>query len=226
MALYENTSWAPYLIPDDLLVSNATFEQLPFQISPSDIPAKPPDEHIPSRHPTPTDEMPYSVILAVIIVLFALGTFSYSRLKRRSLLDNLNRKNIFEHIKSNPGIHFKKLLRELNFQPGAMSYHLNVLEKGEFIKSIQDGNYRRFYLYGAKSDLRIVLTTVQLRILSVVDERPGISQSKISRTIGSNRMLVNYHIKILMDAGILSLEKSGRESQCYTTNAAAYYLTG
>jgi len=185
---------------------------------------------VPIRTPIkrPVEELPYISIAVVITVIFLviLAVFSYTRLKRRSILDNLNRKNIFEYIKENPGVHFKKLLRELDFQPGAMSYHLNVLEKGEYIKSIQDGNLRRFYLYGTKSDFKIALTTIQLRILSIVDERPGISQVKISKTIGKNRMLVNYHIKILKEAGILSLEKSGRESLCFTTNIAASYLAG
>ena len=187
-----------------------------------------PSQDLGSKTPDGRETFPYATlgVIGAIIILVALGSFSYTRLKRRAILDNINRKNIFEYIKANPGIHFKALLRELSFKPGAMSYHLNVLEKGEFIKSIQDGNYRRFYLYGTKSDLKIALTTIQLRILSVVDERPGISQAKISEAIGKNRMLVNYHIKILADAGVLSMEKSGRESQCFTTDSAANYLTG
>jgi predicted transcriptional regulator len=176
-----------------------------------------------------TDEDPFSmmtlVIAGAIILILVVGPFAYTRLKRRSILDNLNRKNIFEYIKTNQGVHFKKLLRELNFQPGAMSYHLNVLEKGEYIKSIQDGNYRRFYLFGTKSDLKIALTTIQLRILSVVNERPGISQSKISDLIGKNRMVVNYHVRILTDAGIIAMEHSGRESQCFTTEITENYLS-
>jgi predicted transcriptional regulator len=187
------------------------------------------DKWLPGEQVTPSDEWNLYAILGLVIatvVLILMVTFSYTRLKRRAILDNLNRKNIFEHIKANQGVHFKALLRELNFKPGAMSYHLNVLEKGEYIKSIQDGNYRRFYLFGTKSDLKIALTTIQLRILSIVNERPGISQSGISKTIGKNRMLVNYHIKILADAGIISLERSGRESQCYTTGNAETYLTG
>jgi DNA-binding MarR family transcriptional regulator len=165
-------------------------------------------------------------VISVIILGVILSSFGYSRLKRRSILDNLNRKNIFELVKGNQGIHFKKILRELDFKPGALSYHLNVLEKEEYIKSIQDGNLRRFYLFGTKSDLKIALTSIQLRILSIVDERPGITQSGISKSIGTNRMLVNYHIKILIDAGILSLERSGRESHCFTTDNAEYYLAG
>jgi predicted transcriptional regulator len=164
-------------------------------------------------------------IIGGIIVITAIGTFAYTRIKRRNILDNINRKNIFEYIRTNQGVHFKKLLRQLNFQPGAMAYHLNVLEKGEFIKSIQDGNLRRFYLYGTRSDFKIALTSIQLRILSIIDERPGISQSKISELLGKNRMLVNYHIKILDDADLISMEKEGRVSKVFTTGNAETYLS-
>jgi DNA-binding transcriptional ArsR family regulator len=102
----------------------------------------------PIKPETRTDEIPVIVLTAIggFIVIIVIGIFSFTRLKKIKMLDNLNRKNIFELVKANPGIHFKKILRELDFQPGALSYHLNVLEKGEYIKSIQDGNYRRFYL--------------------------------------------------------------------------------
>jgi predicted transcriptional regulator len=180
-----------------------------------------------SEKPGPKEFIPLIVLQVIggVIVIAAIGTFAYTRIKRRNILDNINRKNIFEYIRANQGVHFKKLLRKLNFQPGAMSYHLNVLEKGEYIKSIQDGNLRRFYLYGTKSDFKIALTSIQLRILSIVDERPGISQSKISELIGKNRMLVNYHIKILDDADLISMEKEGRVSKVFTTGNAETYLS-
>jgi len=216
---YSKSIWLPYL-----LLGGDTFGEFSLELNLENIPDRPPgvDGQI------STDGFPFFTltIICTVVILLVLGTFSYSRLKRRSILDNLNRKNIFELIKRDPGIHFKKILRELNFKPGALSYHLNVLEKEEYIKSIQDGNYRRFYLFGTKSDFKIMLTSIQLRILSVVDERPGISQTKISDAIGKNRMIVNYHVKILLDAGILSLEKNGRESQCFTTGNAEGYLTG
>jgi predicted transcriptional regulator len=68
--------------------------------------------------------------------------------------------------------------------------------------------------------MRIRLTAIQLAILGIVDQSPGISQSNISKNLGRNRMIVNYHIKILRDANMLSLEKVGRESMCYTTEIA------
>lgn len=222
--VYENGDWLPYnetQSPFEVfhgiyqLDEDTLPETVPYPILGGDVP-----------EPDVTEDEDYSTLVyaGALIVIVLLGAFSYSRLKRRSVLDNLNRKNIFEQIKTNPGVHFNQLLRDLDMQPGSMSYHLNVLEKKEYVKSIQDGNYRRFFLYGASTDLKIALTSIQLRILSIVDERPGITQTKISKSIGKNRMLVNYHIKILRDAGILNIERSGRETLCYTTSAAMVYL--
>ncbi len=218
--VYENGTWMPYdKTEDPMLIS---VPPPGFQLNLDDLP---PDGR---ATPITQDGFHYSTMVVVggFVVLMIFGAFSYTRLKRKHILDNLNRKNIYESIKANPGIHVKALRRDLNLKPGTLSHHLNVLEKEEYIKSRQDGMYRRFYLYEAKSDLKIVLTSIQQRILSAVNERPGSSQSNISRTIGSNRMLVNYHMKILRDAGILAFEKSGRESLCYTTSISMFYLPG
>ncbi len=219
----EKGTWLPYYKTDYPIIKDWLGESTSYLKSPW-IPKDPPDELPKGREKEITSNYITLIIVTGIVLAFIIGTVSYTRLKRRNILDNLNRKNIHDLIKSNPGIHFKKILRNLDFQPGALSYHLNVLEKEEYIRSIQDGNHRRFYLYGAKSDFKIMLTSIQLRILSVVNERPGISQTKISKKIGKNRMIVNYHVKILNDAGIIILEKKGRESQCYLTDTAENYL--
>jgi predicted transcriptional regulator len=221
--VYEKGIWLPYYKTDYPIIRDWLGESASYLDSPW-IPKDPPGE-LPKEKRRGITDNHFMLFMAMgIILAFIIGTVSYTRLKRRNILDNLNRKNIYDLVKSNPGIHFKKILRKLDFQPGALSYHLNVLETEEYVKSIQDGNYRRFYLFGVKSDFKIMLTSIQLRILSVVNERPGISQTKISRKIGKNRMIVNYHVKILNDAGIISLEKKGRESKCYLTDTAENYL--
>ena len=218
--LYWNNTWVPFDETGGLLI-RLDWESIESQLDLNDLPDSVPG--VAGEDPKGFD-ITILIIGGTIIVFIAIGTFSYSRLKRKSILDNLNRKNIYENIKANPGIHYMALQRELDIPPGVLAYHLNVLEKKEYIKSMQDSKYRRFYLSGVKSDLKMALTSVQMRILNVVNKNPGISQSKISDAIGKNRMLVNYHIRILTDAGILTLEKRGRESQCYTTSATAYYV--
>jgi predicted transcriptional regulator len=167
-----------------------------------------------------TSEFPLLMLIIIIttiiiVVLLIAGSFGYARHKRNELLNNLNRKHLFELITAKPGIHFSEIQRKLDLKQGVLSYHLNVLEKNEFIKSIQDGTYRRFYLYDDKIELEFHLHEMQEKILMVINQRPGITQSKISKALGRNRMVINYHLKILLETGILHVEREGRETHCY-----------
>jgi DNA-binding MarR family transcriptional regulator len=210
--IYYNDTWIPYYDSGCPVLT----ESFGLRLSIEDLPIV--------TKVYPPQVPPYLYITAFVILL-VLGSFSCARLKRNSILNNILRKNIYGCINNKPGIHFRAMLRELNLKQGVLSHHLNILEKEEYIKSRQDGIYRRFYPYEYKGDLKIVLTAIQEKILNVVHTRPGISQSDISKTIGSNRMLVSYHSKILRDAGILAFEKVNRKKLCYTTSLATLYLS-
>lgn len=171
----------------------------------------------------PTEEFPTLMVIIIITagllsVVLVGGSFGYARHKRSELLNNLNRKHLFELIKEKPGIHFSEIQRELDLKQGVLSYHLNVLEKNEFIKSIQDGTYRKFYLFEDKIELEFHLHEMQEKILMVINQKPGITQSKISKALGRNRMVINYHLKILLETGILHVEREGRETHCYISD--------
>ncbi|MCK5774294.1 MAG: winged helix-turn-helix transcriptional regulator, partial [Thermoplasmata archaeon] len=114
------------------------------------------------------------------IVLSMMVLFAYGRIKRKNALDHINRKRIYEIVKEDPGVHFSAISDMLGLKQGVMSHHLNVLEKGEYIRSLQDGKFRRFYLFDESTDFKIALTAIQQRILSVIMEEPGISQTGIS----------------------------------------------
>ena len=75
--------------------------------------------------------------------------------------------------------------------------------------------FRRFYPPGPKTDVKFFLSGIQESILSVIKENKGISQSKIAEKIGVSRKVVNYHINILNQAGLIFVESHGRESACY-----------
>ena len=56
---------------------------------------------------------------------------------------------------------------------------------------------------------------IQRKILQKIREDPGVTQVKIAEQLGVARKVVNYHIKILKDAGLIFMEMHGRESACY-----------
>ncbi|MGA1872903.1 MAG: winged helix-turn-helix transcriptional regulator [Thermoplasmatota archaeon] len=168
------------------------------------------------------DDILFIIVIAAISIVFVMIAILipafYARHKRSELLNNLNRKHLYDTIKGTPGIHFSELQRELDLKQGVLSYHLNVLEKNEMIKSVQDGTYRRFYLYDEKIEFEFRLHEMQKKILFIISQKPGITQSKISKRLGRNRMVVNYHLKILLETGILHMEREGRETHCYMTD--------
>jgi predicted transcriptional regulator len=148
-----------------------------------------------------------SAIIGGILAAVSIITAFFTRLRTRSLIDNANRSRIIEVITEEPGIHFRELSRRLGLKQGVLSYHLNVLEKHEMIKSVQDSNNRRFYLIGVKVEKKIFLTEIQQSIIGIIYDSPGISQSAISRQLGRSKALINYHLRILKDASLVYVEK-------------------
>ena len=106
-------------------------------------------------------------------------------------------------------------MNDLHLQMGVLTHHLNMLEQQQYIKSVQDGMYRRFYPKHAQVNSGLILSEVQEQILRAVQSTPGISQSEVARKLGLARKVVSYHMKILTDAGFVHQEHQGRESRCF-----------
>ncbi|MCI0497034.1 MAG: winged helix-turn-helix transcriptional regulator [Thermoplasmata archaeon] len=148
------------------------------------------------------------------IPLLALFIPLYTRMRRDDVLDHFLRGRIFEYIKVNPGVNFSEILRYFDLNNGTLTYHLNVLEREKYVKSIRDGVYRRYYLAGTHVEEEH-LSDVKHRILQVIHDFPGISQSNIAKLIGASRRLVNYHIKALESQEVIEITREGRNSHIY-----------
>jgi DNA-binding MarR family transcriptional regulator len=166
----------------------------------------------------------YQTFIIITIVLI-ITLVMYSKIKKENLLKNAIRARIFDYIKENPGKHYRAILNDLDLPMGVLTYHLNRLEKAQYIKSRQDGMFRRFYPPGARTGMRFFLSDIQESILNVIKENRGISQSKIAEKIGVSRKVVNYHVNILDQAGLILVESHGRESACYFVDNKPYPVT-
>ena len=154
-------------------------------------------------------------IVLPIIAISIVAVVLFTRLNRSTLLNQAMRARIYSAIEKAQGIHFHELMRTLDVKPGVLSHHINILEREKFIKSLQDGTYRRFFLYDSNAELRVVLSNIQEKILALVRKSPGIFQVDISREIGSSSFVTKYHIKILRDAGMVTLERDGKNMRCF-----------
>jgi DNA-binding MarR family transcriptional regulator len=164
-----------------------------------------------------------AIFLLIIIIIFCILPI-YIKVERENVFRNVLRRVIHKTIKENPGIHFREIMRKLSLKPGTLSYHLNILEKKSYVKSVQKGIYRCFYLANIKSDFKIVLSTLQQNILLTINDNPGITLTELSDTIGKNKMALNYHTHKLEDCGMIKKEKKGKIVTYSATSLAAYYL--
>jgi predicted transcriptional regulator len=160
-------------------------------------------------------------LFGIVTIALIISLVMYSKIKKENLLKNALRKRIMDYISDNPGIHYRAILSDLDLPMGSLSYHLNRLEKAQYIKSRQDGMYRRFYGKGKRAEMKFFLSDIQESILSVIKENQGISQSKIANKINVSRKVVNYHINILDRAGLIFVETKGRESACFINKQKA-----
>jgi predicted transcriptional regulator len=160
-------------------------------------------------------QSPFAMIFVVIIILL-ITIFLYSKIKRHRLLQHERREKIYNFINENPGEHFRAIQKKLELQVGVLAHHINKLEREEFIKSRQNGQYRRFYPMDAKIDIKLILSQLQERILNFIKKNPGQSGKAIATNLEIDPKLVNYHVKVLQKAGFIYVEEKGRETLCFS----------
>ena len=141
----------------------------------------------------------------------------YTRIKKEHTLDHFVRGQIFGAIKTNPGIHYSALMRQIGIGNGTLSYHINMLDKQGYIKSRNSGRLKCFYPTGmklnGKSEYR--LNELQAKIIQEIKNKPGLLQKEIIENMNEKQSTINYNILALKRANIIKLEKKGRNKHCY-----------
>ena len=144
----------------------------------------------------------------------------YTKLKKDDILDHFVRGQVYGYIKANPGEHYNSIKKALALKNGTLVYHLKTLEREEFIKSVVDGRFKRFYPHEMKlpepsDELVLRMNHIQHEILKIIRENPGITQKEIAGRIGLSTPTVHYHINIMMSARVIDVKRAGRETQCF-----------
>ncbi len=131
---------------------------------------------------------------------------------KEEVLDNKVRYLLHGIIAERPGIHYTAIKEDLDLSNGVAVYHLNVLEKEEFIRSVRDGRLKRFYSTDTKVPDNPQMTPEETReaIIQLVQERPGISQKRIINELGIARDSVGYFLRELVKEGQLKDSREGR----------------
>ena len=140
-------------------------------------------------------------------------------------MDHFVRGQVYGYIKANPGEHYNSIKKALALKNGTLVYHLKTLEREEFIKSVTDGRFKRFYPMEMKvpepsDELVLHMNHIQHEILKIIRENPGITQKEIAGRIGLSTPTVHYHINIMMSARVINVKRVGRETRCFVEDVA------
>lgn len=141
----------------------------------------------------------------------------YMRMSKKDISEHYTRGEILGYIKQNPGESYNNIKRDLEMSNGKLAYHLSVLEKGGFIKSVTDGMYRRYYSKKIKVSTYGRITSVQEELLRRIQETPGITQKDLSKIVSLSTATINYHMRKLTQKELIFSKRTGIFIHYYLT---------
>jgi len=106
--------------------------------------------------------------------------------------------------------------QDLGLRNGTLTYHLTVLERNGLVVSERDGLLKRFYPKDFKIPRgKFYPKPVQETMLKIIRMRPGMSQSELARVLDLKRQIVNYHVRLLRQAGLVDARQDGKIIKLY-----------
>lgn len=134
-----------------------------------------------------------------------------------------SRKQIFEHVQANPGIHFSKVKDELGMETGLLQYHLRKLEEYNIIESKDhQGRRRLFVARELEPEEQSILAPLRYettrKILLYLLEHGAARNRDIAETVGIDPSTVTWHVSNLLDEGVIETIKDGRTTRYGVAN--------
>ncbi|MFX1393140.1 MAG: winged helix-turn-helix transcriptional regulator, partial [Promethearchaeota archaeon] len=151
------------------------------------------------------------------------------RLTLEEVLENENRNKIIDLILEEPGIHFNELLRKTDLAAGNLVWHLDILETYKIIGKKRIANYIAYFPYYHKNpisniDLTLSKSKLSLEILEMIEKEPGIWNNLITNRFKVDHKTTYYHIKKLVELGLIYIKKSGRKKKIYPNLESDYFI--
>ncbi len=131
------------------------------------------------------------------------------------ILENDNRKKIYETIERSPGIHLRELQRILDMPLTTLEYHLSYMVRKKIIYSETDTHYKRYYAKPiVEEDKKVLSALRQKRLREVVLLILSHGKAKyqfMADYLKIPHSTLSFYLKYLVDNGILVKDKVGYE---------------
>ena len=132
------------------------------------------------------------------------------------ILENENRRKIFEVIEDSPGIHLRELQRVLNMPLTTLEYHLSYMARKKIIYAELDTHYKRFYAKPLDAEDKKVLSALRQKrmreIVLLVLSNGKAKYQFMADYLKIPHSTLSFYLKYLVDNGILVKDKVGYET--------------
>ncbi|HWG89307.1 MAG TPA: winged helix-turn-helix transcriptional regulator [Candidatus Thermoplasmatota archaeon] len=139
------------------------------------------------------------------------------------LLDDANRRAIYDLIKAEPGIATKEMAERLDLAWGTVTHHLSKLERRRFVVSKKYGKYRRYFVNGGtvapeqKDRVAILKVARTADVAEFIRTHPGMSQKEVGEALGVSSSTVLWHVKRLLEVQAINRVRDGKEVRYFPT---------
>lgn len=142
----------------------------------------------------------------------------------KGALDHPLRLAIVDLARTQPGIHFTELKREIGTGRGNLEHHLRVLLGAGLVREAKAGGYRCFFPpQEASAETMATASAVKTdraqQILAVLRSRPGLTVAELARAVGCTYRGAAYHVERLHGVGAASLQNQGDALRVYPRGA-------
>ena len=137
-----------------------------------------------------------------------------------------NRADIYNFILLNPGTYLRKIFKDVGLAMGDTQYHLSVLEKKGYVKSMKVGKHRHYYPMSVNSGqdeliLALLGQTTTRDILVYLIENIGPTQSELSNFKHFSTPTIYWHMKRLISSGLVVGFKEGSVIRYYVRDISS-----
>jgi len=137
------------------------------------------------------------------------------KIRRKNVLRNGKRREIYYFIVNNPFSHFRRITRTVGVGPNEGSWHLKILEKMGLIKSEHIGRYLTYHANNADyvsnqahRPPTLIQNTNATKILEYLLRNPGTNVPDMTQALIMNRNTLSYHIKRMQTCGLIEREEA------------------
>ncbi|MBI4393771.1 MAG: winged helix-turn-helix transcriptional regulator [Euryarchaeota archaeon] len=160
-------------------------------------------------------------VLGGIAYLFLGGT---KFVNSENVLENDARREIFNYIKTNPGVHLRATASALSLSTTNVLWHLRKLEQANLLNSKKLEGYKVYYpVEGGIEMRRMGLAMAVLRnpnaktVLEFISGSPSSHQREIARAMGVNHGTIRWHLRKLQAVGLVLEVKKEHTSNYYVS---------